>query len=140
MLCANGETERRGAGQRLKPGALTRAAFLIAEEIVIRQTRGRRNAYIGSTARVASGGLGTFPEKAKDERAEIRKMEADTLTRLYSLEPSAKGEVNGAAGYAVFSNFGMKILAVGARGMDVPTHRDGRGSGGNGQGHQVLEG
>lgn len=56
----------------------------------------------------------TSPEEAQNERAEIQKMEGDTLTRLYSLEPSAKGVVEGAAGYAVFNNFGMKILVAGS--------------------------
>jgi lipid-binding SYLF domain-containing protein len=56
----------------------------------------------------------TSPEKAPEARAEIDKMSADTLARLYSLEPGAKGVVDGAAGYAVFSNFGMKILVAGS--------------------------
>jgi lipid-binding SYLF domain-containing protein len=40
-------------------------------------------------------------------------MEKDTLAKLYSVQPSAKRAVEGAAGYAVFSNFGMKILFAG---------------------------
>jgi lipid-binding SYLF domain-containing protein len=55
----------------------------------------------------------TSPDEANQERAEIQKMEQDTLARLYSLEPSAQRVVKDAAGYAVFSNFGMKIMVAG---------------------------
>ena len=55
-----------------------------------------------------------FADKADKERAEIQKIEKDTLAKLYSVEPSAKGTIEGAAGYAVFSNFGMKILVAGS--------------------------
>ena len=37
-----------------------------------------------------------------------------TLNRLYSLEPKAKGAISKAGGYAVFSNFGMKIFVLGS--------------------------
>ncbi len=52
--------------------------------------------------------------KAEKERHEIQKMETETLAKLYSVQPSAKGVIDGAAGYAVFSNFGMKILVLGS--------------------------
>ncbi len=54
-----------------------------------------------------------FADKAEDERKEIQKIEQDTLAKLYSVQPSAKSTIEGAAGYAVFSNFGMKILVAG---------------------------
>ena len=53
-------------------------------------------------------------DKAAKERAEIQKIEKETLAKLYSLQPSAKGAIEKAAGYAVFSNFGMKILVAGS--------------------------
>ena len=53
-------------------------------------------------------------DKAAKERAEIQKIEKETLAKLYSVQPSAKGAIEGAAGYAVFSNFGMKILVAGS--------------------------
>ena len=68
---------------------------------------------------------GAFAEdaaKAEKERREIQKMENETLAKLYSVQPSAKGVIDGAAGYAVFSNFGMKILVAGSgtgKGMAV---------------------
>jgi lipid-binding SYLF domain-containing protein len=52
-------------------------------------------------------------EKADKERAEIRQASADTLAALYKSNPSAQALVQKAAGYATFSNFGMKILFVG---------------------------
>ncbi|QJR15062.1 hypothetical protein DSM104440_01878 [Usitatibacter palustris] len=53
-------------------------------------------------------------DKKKDaERAERNKMANDTLQRLYKTEPKAKAAIEKAAGYAVFSNFGMKILVAG---------------------------
>ena len=51
---------------------------------------------------------------SKDEkRAEVRKMAQETLAKLYSLQPAAKKAIASSAGYAVFSNFGMKILVAG---------------------------
>ena len=47
------------------------------------------------------------------KRSDIRKMAKETLSRLYQLQPSAKEAISKSAGYAVFSNFGMKILFAG---------------------------
>ena len=52
-------------------------------------------------------------EKVQQQREDIRKMANDTLARLYKTQPSAQKAVESAAGYAVFSNFGMKIFLVG---------------------------
>ena len=52
-------------------------------------------------------------EEIKQKRADIRKMANDTLARLYKVQPSAKEAVANSAGYAVFSNFGMKIFLAG---------------------------
>jgi lipid-binding SYLF domain-containing protein len=52
-------------------------------------------------------------DKLAKEKADIRKMARDTLARLYKAQPNAKKAVEGAAGYAVFSNFGMKIFVAG---------------------------
>jgi len=48
-----------------------------------------------------------------DKQKEVQKVSRETLARLYKAQPSAKKAVEGAAGYAVFSNFGMKILVAG---------------------------
>ena len=47
------------------------------------------------------------------KQQEVQKMSRDTLAKLYRVQPSAKKAVEGAAGYATFSNFGMKILMAG---------------------------
>jgi len=51
------------------------------------------------------------PEEVK---AAIRSMAASTLNDLYAAKPGARGVVESAAGHAVFSNFGMKILLAGS--------------------------
>jgi lipid-binding SYLF domain-containing protein len=53
-------------------------------------------------------------QKKEKERAEIRQMSQETLTRLYKAEPSAQTAVQKAYGYAVFSNTGVKILLGGS--------------------------
>jgi lipid-binding SYLF domain-containing protein len=46
-------------------------------------------------------------------REEVRQSTNAILKQLYAVQPSAKKVVESAAGYAVFSNFGMKILFAG---------------------------
>ena len=41
-------------------------------------------------------------------------MAKETLARLYKVQPAAKKVVKASAGYAVFSNFGMKIFFFGS--------------------------
>ena len=53
-------------------------------------------------------------KKKEAARADIQKMSDATLSRLYKAQPQAKAAVAKAAGYAVFSNFGMKILLAGS--------------------------
>jgi lipid-binding SYLF domain-containing protein len=48
-----------------------------------------------------------------EKQKEVQKVSRETLARLYKAQPSAKKAIEGAAGYAVFSNFGMKILVAG---------------------------
>jgi lipid-binding SYLF domain-containing protein len=52
--------------------------------------------------------------KMDKERQEIRKRTKEILAQLYKAEPSAKANIQKAAGYAVFSNFGMKIFVAGS--------------------------
>jgi lipid-binding SYLF domain-containing protein len=60
--------------------------------------------------------LGTTATHAESEAAlingrnETREMAHDALSRLYELQPSARPLIEHAAGYAVFSTFGIKIL------------------------------
>jgi lipid-binding SYLF domain-containing protein len=47
------------------------------------------------------------------KQADVRKAADQTLAKLYQARPSAKATIKAAAGYAAFSNFGMKILLAG---------------------------
>lgn len=66
---------------------------------------------------------GTVRAASKDEeRAEVRKAAQDALAAVYKAQPSARKAVESAAGYAAFSNFGVKILVAGSgtgKGMAV---------------------
>jgi len=54
-------------------------------------------------------------EKEKNTaRQDLQKMSNETLNRLYKTQPKAQEAVAKAAGYAVFSNFGMKIFLAGS--------------------------
>jgi lipid-binding SYLF domain-containing protein len=68
----------------------------------------------GCTGNIRDSAPGEDPQVAVDEaRAETRNMARETLQELYKERPAARSEIEGAAGYAVFSNFGMKILIAG---------------------------
>jgi lipid-binding SYLF domain-containing protein len=70
---------------------------------------------------VGSSAPATDDDVAK-RRAEIRQMAEKTLADLYAVQPKARQAVADAAGYAVFSNFGMKIFVAGGgtgRGLAV---------------------
>ena len=83
-------------------GQLRRSIFIVAIILVFGMGIG-----LGSVA------LAKDPSK-KEQQADIRKMAKETLNRLYKEQPGAKKVVNESAGYAVFSNFGMKILLFGS--------------------------
>jgi lipid-binding SYLF domain-containing protein len=52
----------------------------------------------------------------QQQQDEIRSMANASLSQLYAKYPEAKSEISNAAGYAVFSDFGMKILFMGGAG------------------------
>ncbi|MBU1231501.1 MAG: hypothetical protein KKD01_00045 [Proteobacteria bacterium] len=52
-------------------------------------------------------------EQIQQQKADIRTTADKTLARLYGIQPSAQKAIKEAAGYAVFSNFGMKIFFAG---------------------------
>jgi lipid-binding SYLF domain-containing protein len=54
------------------------------------------------------------PVSPADQRAAIRQMANDTLAQLYQSNPSTQSAIQSAAGYAVFSDIGMKIFYGGA--------------------------
>jgi len=56
----------------------------------------------------------------EDQQKKIVEMAQQSLQQLYQAQPSAKAAVQNAAGYAVFSDMGMKILfAGGGKGQGV---------------------
>jgi lipid-binding SYLF domain-containing protein len=71
----------------------------------------RRNALLVFILMFAAVAFGA-DNRAK-EQAEVRKAGHDALNALYKAQPSARKAVESAAGYAAFSNFGMKILIAG---------------------------
>ena len=55
-----------------------------------------------------------------EKQASLRDMANQALTKLYSTNPAAKGAIMNAAGYAVFSDFGFKLIyAGGAKGKGI---------------------
>ncbi|MDG4596013.1 MAG: YSC84-related protein [Candidatus Contendobacter sp.] len=54
------------------------------------------------------------PHQADEQRAEIRTMANETIAQLYQQYPAARRQIQQAAGYAVFSNFGFKVLFMGS--------------------------
>jgi lipid-binding SYLF domain-containing protein len=56
----------------------------------------------------------TADPKIEKKQKEVRKMAHDTLQRLYKAEPLTRAAIKASAGYAVFSNKGVKILVAGS--------------------------
>ena len=49
-----------------------------------------------------------------EKQKEVQKSSRETLAQLYKSQPSARNAIAKAAGYATFSNFGMKIFVAGS--------------------------
>ena len=73
----------------------------------------RRMMLLTIAAALAAPGIAFGADKAK-EQAEVRKAGQDALAAVYKAAPSARKAVESAAGYAAFSNFGMKIMVAGS--------------------------
>jgi len=59
-------------------------------------------------------------DKKTKEQDKIKAKTSETLERLYNIQPMSKQAIKDSYGYAVFSNFGMKILlAGGGKGQGV---------------------
>ena len=52
----------------------------------------------------------------EQQQDSVRNMANATLTQLYAKNPAAKSEIAKAAGYAVFSDFGFKVIWLGGAG------------------------
>lgn len=72
----------------------------------------RRSIVMAIAILATASGHAFGADKAK-EQAEVRQAAQKALAALYKAQPSAKKAVESAAGYAAFSNFGMKILIAG---------------------------
>ena len=70
-------------------------------------------AFVCAFALLAHAGDDKAKEKAKEQQ-EIRTNTQKILQRLYKAQPAAKSAVEHSAGYAVFSNTGVKILLAGS--------------------------
>jgi lipid-binding SYLF domain-containing protein len=75
----------------------------------------RRAVFLAASAAAALPGWTLAASDKKDkERAEVRKAADNALAAVYKAAPNARAAVESAAGYAAFSNFGMKILVAGS--------------------------
>ena len=73
----------------------------------------RRIVVVALACAFALPGLAWSADKEK-EQAEVRQAGQAALEHLYKVQPAARKAVQSAAGYAAFSNFGMKILFAGS--------------------------
>lgn len=73
----------------------------------------RRIAILALTNLIAAPCI-ALGESKTEKQAEVRKAAQKALNALYKAQPSARKAVESAAGYAAFSNFGMKILLAGS--------------------------
>jgi lipid-binding SYLF domain-containing protein len=83
---------------------------------------------IGVVAALGPAHLALAQEPSKAEKqAAIRKEAQTTLTKLYTIHPSAKSAIQKAAGYAAFDNFGMNLLLLStARGKGLAVVNKGK--------------
>jgi lipid-binding SYLF domain-containing protein len=72
----------------------------------------RRTVVVAMALALAVPRFALAADKAQ-QQAEVRKAAQTALAAVYKLQPSARKAVESAAGYAAFSNFGMKILVAG---------------------------
>src|SRR5690242_11222230 len=73
----------------------------------------RRMVLVTLTTTLVSPRL-AFAASKKEEQAEVKAAARSALDALFKAQPSARKAVQSAAGYAAFSNFGMKILLAGS--------------------------
>ena len=83
-------------------------------------------AFLGGCATHGGGDPSTVP-KVAELRAEIGRMRADTLARLYQSHPPSKAQVENGHGYAVFSNLGVNLLLLSMAGGSGVAHENSTG-------------
>jgi len=74
----------------------------------------RRALVMSVGAAAAAPGFVFAAKDVSKERAEVRKAADQALAAVYKAAPGARKAVESAAGYAAFSNFGMKLLVAGS--------------------------
>ena len=72
----------------------------------------RRNLVLTACCALALPGAAWSASKS-EQQAEVRSAAQSALSAVYKAQPSARAAVESAAGYAAFSNFGMKIFVAG---------------------------
>jgi lipid-binding SYLF domain-containing protein len=72
----------------------------------------RRMVVLAMACALVAPGITLGASKAESQ-AKVRQQAQEVLAALYKAQPSARKVVESAAGYAAFSNFGMKILVAG---------------------------
>jgi lipid-binding SYLF domain-containing protein len=84
----------------------------------------RKMTAIGLLLFVAAGMAQAATDK-QAAQAEVRKSTNAVLNKLYKVQPAARKVIAAAPGYAVFSNFGMKIFfAGGGTGNGIAVNRE----------------
>lgn len=71
-------------------------------------------AAVGAAGFAGEAAAAMSAKEKEKARADIQKASTTTLNQLYKAIPSSRKVVEGAAGYATFSNFGLKILVAGS--------------------------
>lgn len=74
----------------------------------------KRRAFVLAAGAAAAPGVVLAAKDVNKERAEVRKAADQALASVYKAAPGARKAVESAAGYAAFSNFGMKLLVAGS--------------------------
>ena len=69
-----------------------------------------------SLALVSCASAPLSKSEKEQQQDSVRDMANATLTQLYAKNPAAKSEIAKAAGYAVFSDFGFKVIWLGGAG------------------------
>src|SRR5436190_5597743 len=109
---ADRSRRRMSLGPRSSDG-ICRPSPTLRESNMI--TRRKTLVVLSALALGATSANAAMSEKDKKKaKADIDKMEGQILAKLYKLQPGAKKTVESAAGYATFSNFGMKIFFAGS--------------------------
>ena len=79
----------------------------------VKERQDRRTLTLAIAAIAVAPGVALAATKA-EQQAEVRKAAESALAAVYKAAPGARQAVAKSAGYAAFSNFGMKILLAGS--------------------------